>query len=182
MPSKAQQDTRRRRLARERKARWRAGQPKPAPSDGQEQFDLEAYTPPVIEQPARTCKQCQLAATFSNNNGWYCHEHGKAAAPVLAADPKAGPAEEILPLLPRPDPLLFDRASDKYRPAWVREMDPHPQPIRLAADPRAAYRFGAGLIQHQAAEATKEQEAERAAIAKSQDRRAWKPGQTEEEL
>jgi hypothetical protein len=181
MPSLAQKEARKRRLARERAQRWRDRQPKTARDDGQEPFDLEAYTP-LIEQPARTCKQCQLAATFSNGNGWYCHEHGKAAAvPASAADPKAVLVEE-LPVQPRPDPFAFNTANDPYRPAWVKAMDPKGAEIRLTANPRAAYRFGGELQKHEAAEAAQEATAKATAEARARDTRGWTAGQYEEEL
>jgi hypothetical protein len=174
MPGKAQKEARKRRLARERMRRWRDNRPKPVNDDGLEPFDLPVYPPPVI---------------VPQNASKYVPQKSQADKT----------ADELPPLPPPTDPLLFDRASDKYRPAWVREMDPHPQPIRLTADPRAAlwhrsidgegqtfvegkdnalvYTVETGMTDPAAERAAALADAER----RRGDFKAWKPGQTEEE-
>jgi len=144
---------RRRRQNRVAQQNRRAKQPK---DDGQEPFDLPVYPLPVIVQ--------------------------QFATPAVTRQSEADAMADAPLSLPPTDPFMFDRAADKYRPAWVRAMDPNPAPIRLTADPRAAYHFGVQLVAAEAVEAAQEDAAKAAQEARARDRRAWTPGQTQEEL
>lgn len=89
----------------------------------------------------RRCAICgQPGASCDIGGILYCADHSKAALePVTRLPSKTYTPPAEIPLQ-RPDPLLFDPATDPFRPAWWAEVDPKPQPIALTTDPRRARR------------------------------------------
>lgn len=175
-----QREARARRLNRLAQQRWRDKQPKPVKDDSQEEFILSDPPPPVARPAAAVrpgtinrCQTCQEPASNSTNEGWFCCRPSCQQSAARRALPKnPAPTVQDLPELPRQDPRLFDRRYDPYRPAWVDLVDPNPQPIMLAASPKAAYRFGAQVVAAEAAEAANEATAKAAAERKAQDHSA----------
>jgi hypothetical protein len=113
----------------------------------------------AAEGQKRRCKTCGApGASFSFNGTDYCSIHGAVAAGVsvgtqpaaaalqslsgqpAAKKPPANVEHPVLPPIHRPDPLLFDRARDPYRPSWWNPRNGlGVEPIRAGIDPRRSW-------------------------------------------
>jgi hypothetical protein len=136
---------RQRRLARDRKRRYRARLKEKQAEVGivlDNWYEPRPSPPPIIiPQVKHVCEVCGAESNFNYGEKWYCAQHGADAASKPPESTR--PVEPTWPTEPSPTApprRLFDTASDRFRPAWWAEVDPNPQPIELNLSPRSVRR------------------------------------------